>query len=467
MLLVLDTARADAFEPYGAPAGASPNVATMARDGGHVSRAYAPGSWTVPSHVSMLTGQWSRAVGLGKAPDGTLRSTRPRMERLHDVLLPEVFRRAGYRTAAASCNAWISPTGGWDLGFDSFEFVPSPRGHPGRRVGRTMARWLWRSALADIDDGARDTETAIRGWFARWDGRDPFFWLVNVVECHSPYLPPRPYNDLGPTERLRAIADADRHQTFDAMLRANLDAHEVPAASLRRMRHLYGRAIRLLDDWVGRLLDLLERHGVLDDTIVVVTSDHGENFGEGGRLGHMLSLDERLIHIPFVARGPVTLPQDSPWSTIGLPALLSDAAGLDGPYEPFEAGDPAPAQFDPPADRDHELVRRMIAELDLDEAAIRRLTEPQTCVVAGDHKLLQHGDAQALVDLATDPEEVVAHPPERADARLHAALAADALWARLDDDDPATVPDERPPDERPPDEETARLEEQMRLLGYL
>ena len=147
---------------------------------------------------------------------------------------------------------------------------------------------------------------------------------MNLVECHSPYLPPWPYNDLGPIARLRAAEEARRHLTLSGIWKACAGNFDVAPGALERMRHLYARSVRLMDDWLRDLLADLDRRGILDRTLVIVTSDHGENFGEGGLMGHAFSLDQRLLHVPLVIAGPGA-PADDPGivSLAALPRMIA------------------------------------------------------------------------------------------------------------------------------------------------
>jgi arylsulfatase A-like enzyme len=127
---------------------------------------------------------------------------------------------------------------------------------------------------------------------------------------------------------------------------------DVPDEALERMRHLYDRSIRQLDAWMADMLTALDDAGRLDDTLVLVCSDHGENFGENGLLGHAYSLDERLLHVPLIASGP-GLPDDVT-SLTEVPRMIADAVELDDHPWPREAGEIAVAQFDPPGKDDDE-----------------------------------------------------------------------------------------------------------------
>ena len=328
-------------------------------------------------------------------------------------------------------------------------------------------RWLAEATLGRVDDGAAAAEEILDRWIAE-PRTQPFFWFVNLIECHSPYLPPRPYGDASLLDRLRAAGDARRYYNLDAIWRACLGGFDVPDDALERARGLYRGAIRLMDDWLGRILERLDGAGVLDDTLVVVLSDHGENFGEGGLLTHAFSLDNRLIHVPFVLAGPGAATGTTS-SLAGMSGLVAGAAGLED--HPWGEGLPAGvgvAQFDPPAGPDDPRVVEAVQRWGLGEEAVRRFTTPLTCAVAGDLKLVQNGDREEIYDLAADPLEVAPLPaaeasPEQSDrlVALRDALRHPAMSARAPDGPPA------PAAEASSAEELREIEERMKLLGYM
>src|SRR5215210_3937390 len=239
LLLVMDTARADAFEPYGAKPGSTPAVAQLARAGAAADRALATASWTLPSHASMFSGLMPRALGLGQAPGGSPAGAKPLMEAQEHRLLPAVLRAAGWDTRAVSTNLWVSPHAGFGTGFDRFELVHA--GARQERVERSTTRgrvvWAYEGLRAGADDGAAQAEDLLKGWTGELPRDRPFFWFVNLVECHSPYLPPKPYNDLGALDRLRAADEARRHLSLEAIWRSCLMDFDVPSEALERMRH--------------------------------------------------------------------------------------------------------------------------------------------------------------------------------------------------------------------------------------
>ncbi|HEX8075990.1 MAG TPA: sulfatase [Thermoleophilaceae bacterium] len=467
LLLVLDAARRDALEPYGAAPGSTPAIAQLASRGKALPSVYATGCWTVPSHASFFTGLMPRAAGLSRVPSPS--ASKPVLASHSERLLPEVLRRAGYSTGGVSANLWISPESGFDLGFEAFEPVDSGRhaqfGDPSRRA---RLRWLAEAAAGRADDGADAISAALTRRIAASGGR-PFFAFANVIECHSPYLPPRPYGDVSTLDRVRAAEEAQRYWNLNAIWRAGVGGLEVPSETLDRMRRLYRGAIRFLDDWVGRLLERLDTEGALDDTLVLLISDHGENFGEGGLLAHALSLDNRLIHVPFVAAGPgaerLTIT-----SLADLPRAIAESTGVDD--HPWRDGPPpgvGVAQFDPPIeDPDDPRVVETVERWGLGLDARRRFTEPLTAAVAGDLKLVRRGEREELFDLADDPLELSPRSPDSIDASradqvaaLRRALEHPAMTSVRPESSSAAAAG--PPSQ----EELSDIEERMKLLGYM
>src|SRR5205807_10320891 len=102
--------------------------------------------------------------------------------------------------------------------------------------------WGLDGLLASVDAGAAEVGRRLRGAIDDWSGQ-PTFWFVNLTECHSPYLPPRPWNDLPVAARLRAASEARRFLSFEAICLAVAGRLQIPGQALERMRHLYRRAV--------------------------------------------------------------------------------------------------------------------------------------------------------------------------------------------------------------------------------
>jgi arylsulfatase A-like enzyme len=464
VLIVMDTARADAFEPWGAHLGASPTIADLARRGQSLGRVRSTANWTVPGHASMFSGELPRTLGLGIVENW---SSAPAIAAARDKWLPEVLRRHGYATSAVSANLWISKHGGFDLGFDRFESVVSPRHQTMGNTGlRARLGWAHEGARARADDGAGQAEAILAGWLDH-DAHRPFFWFVNLTECHSPYLPPRPYNDLGLLRRIHAADQARGNLTLEAIWKTSLGGRTMNAETLDRMRHLYQRSVLAMDDWVGRLLARLETHGLIDDTIVIVTSDHGENFGEGGLIGHCFSLDDRLLHVPFVSSHP-GFADPSMSSLSELPGTIARSADITGhPWDrPVAPSGVAVAQMEAVSSR--ARVEEIVGAWGLDDEAIDLMTTSFTCATEGTFKLVRRDDGlEHLYQLDLDPLESspIALNGRLPDAATHTVTvlrsAIDAAAASVS----RTV--RHAADLGLDESEVERIERKMRELGYL
>jgi arylsulfatase A-like enzyme len=459
LLVVFDAARRDSLEPYGAPPGASPVVAQLAASGAALPEVYATGCWTAPSHVSIMSGLMPRAASLARVPAPS--ASKAGLEPFRERMLAEVMRRAGYSTGGASANLWVA-NGGFDMGFDEFQSVDSGRvAAIGDDSLKKRVKWYVEAARAHRDDGAKE----IHAIFDRWlgDARQPFFWFVNLIECHSPYLPPRGYGDVSLLDRLRAAGDARRYYTLLAIWKACVGGYEVPDETIERLRRMYAASIQYMDEWLGQLLERLDRARVLDDTLVVVISDHGENFGEGGFLTHAHSLDNRLIHVPFVASGPGSRGREIN-SLADLPRFVAEAAGVDDhPYSDGPLPGVGVAQFDPPVDPGDQRAIDLVAEWGLGDDALERFWTPLTTAVRGELKLMRRGDEEVVYDLGADPLEL--SPIAAGEWTDQEALGA--LRAALEHPSmrPAGSPETMV--DGPSEEELREIEERMKLLGYM
>jgi arylsulfatase A-like enzyme len=462
LLVVLDTARADHFGPWGGRA-RTPAFDAFAAKGAVVSNARAAAPWTVPSHASMFSGlpPFVHGVtgGAARGSDGGLVSLAPVIGTHSDRWLPEVMRRSGYRTFAISANVWVTPQMGFDLGFDAFHPVGvarvAPRGGtPARPTGvkgliPAVARERLKGPARHFADARTGRDFGLQAALSflrseAWRGEDdvPFFGFVNIMECHAPYVPPDAFNTLTGIARLRAPAYARRF-LLDAHATAyNVGAAEVPKDAITAFRSLYAAEVAYADTFVAGVVRHLAAEGLTEDTLVMVTSDHGENLGDDHLLGHQLSLDARLLHVPLAMSGPGTPaePQATAWSTTGIPQLIAGATGVDGPWA--EPGAIAVSQY--------EGGRRQIRHAARAEARYR-FTDTQRARLDAEMELATDGTATLMRD----------HLGE------HRAGPAEAMPALAEALDAARGPGpaDTGPGYRP--EEEAEIEAHLEQLGYL
>jgi arylsulfatase A-like enzyme len=273
-----------------------------------------------------------------------------------------------------------------------------------------------------------------------------------------------PWNDLGPWERVRGAMEAKRHLNFESICMYVAGVHDVPDEALARMRHLYLRAIAYMDDWLAQVLEALDTRGILEETLVIVTSDHGENFGEGHLLTHGFSVDQRLVHVPLVMAGPGTPEGDQVFSLAGLPRMIARAAGIERHPWP---GDELPqgvavAQYDPLGTADNPRIGAFAEQWGVDEEGIDRLTAAFTAVTDGRLKLIERNGSQSLYDLGRDPDQPD-RDAERSQpgAALRAALDHPMVSSRKNRAESGTAAP------RASAEDVEAIERQMKLLGYM
>ncbi|MEO8634279.1 MAG: sulfatase [Gemmatimonadales bacterium] len=342
LLIVLDTVRSFNLSLYGYHRNTSPSLDAFAAGGTTFDRAFSTAPWTLPSHASMFTGLWPQQLSASwLVPLTTEVPT-----------LAEAMARHGYVPVGFSGNTnYVSHEVGLARGFVSFEdYVLTPalmlRNSSLVRVvsrNRTLRRLigeddaLGRKNAADIDHS-----------FFRWlDHRPagrPFFAFINFYDAHRPYLPPPPYDRMfvppgtEPDPRLRRTALAGDDTRIETTAWAE---------------NAYDGGLAWLDSRLGVLFAELERRGLTDSTLIIVTADHGEEFGEHGLFDHGNSLYRQAVQVPLVIRHhggvPAGLRVQAPVSLRDIPMTVLDLAGVGGERFPgaplaryFGGGSPGP-----------------------------------------------------------------------------------------------------------------------------
>ncbi len=331
LLIVLDTVRAFNLELYGYGRATMPSLARFAAGGTTFDRAFSTAPWTLPSHASMFTGHWAhdvRADWLQPLEAGP-------------PTIAEALGRAGYYTAGISGNTnYVSAEVGLARGFVTFEdYVLSPglllRNSSLVRVvsrNRTLKRFLGaEDALGR--KGAADINRSATRFLDHRPADRPFFLFLNYYDAHRPYLPPAPYDRM-------FVPDGTQPDPRPARTAQPGDSARVEKTDWAV--NAYDGGLAFLDSELGRLLADLERRGLLDSTIVIITSDHGEEFGEHGLFDHGNSLYRQAMQVPLVVRYPARLPAGgrvaTPVSLRDPPAAILDLAGiLDAPAFPGQS----------------------------------------------------------------------------------------------------------------------------------
>ena len=304
VLLTIDALRADHVSSLGYHRRTTPNIDQLATENLLYENAYSVSSHTREAVAGILTGRY---------PDESV----DQHYQLRSDSIPEWLGDEVDVSAAFHSNPFLSRAFGYGAGFDTFE-----DGY--RSASRSLA--LLQRAVDKLRNRhytrARDINEQALSWLDGISIEDSFFLWNHYMDTHGPYLPVSEYRTLFtdremPDGRLqalyhRAVQEPDTISTEDRDLLVDM----------------YDAEVRYTDTQVGQLLAALDRRGLLQETTVVVTADHGEAFGENGNFEHPRYLTPELTHVPLIVRfpGDVTARVDSTVSTLDiLPTFLEDA----------------------------------------------------------------------------------------------------------------------------------------------
>jgi arylsulfatase A-like enzyme len=405
ILITLDTVRADHLSAYGYGLDTTPNLRRLvAARAIRYARSISSSNWTLPSHASIFTGQNAAHSG---ARDSVRNPASVHPISPASVTLPELLSQQGYRTAAIVANTGVlTPALGFARGFSSFDGVErhdffSPTGRP--YLFRESVRVLLSTVLAPERREAVNapagmiTERASR--FLE-SGSQPFFLFLNYLDAHVPYAPPAPFDNryAGKDPRFRW---ADYDTIVDVV-----NVRHLRPIDARESAHLisqYDGAISYVDSELGQLFQRLKSLGLFENSLIIITSDHGEAFGENSVVGHRVSLYQHQIHVPLIVKYP--------YATTG--ATVDElASGIDIlPTVLDVIGAPMPPNIDGRSLRQEQpLIARWVTSESFHPRGPggtgkdERPTE--MALLSGTLKLiLGAGGGTELYDLSTDPNE--------------------------------------------------------------
>ena len=320
LLVVLDTVRSHRLAPYGHTRTTTPRLDQFVEK--YCTRyenARSTSSWTLSSHASLFTGLYPAVHGAthpreGEQDDTIWRAIRPAKPLRKDVpTIAEVLRNRGYRTAGIVGNSGYLFHGfGVARGFEHYD------DRNGSYVGRylALAQFAGRAHRAGhtLYREADQISTLALDWLEQRGVDEPFFLMLNYMDAHDPYMPPPPYH-----------LEFGSDQPVDPLN---------PKEEIKSL--LYDRSLVFLDAHLARVLEHLEARGQLDDTVVIVTADHGEAFGEHGTWTHAWTLHEEVLKVPLYIKpiGPreVEVVED-PISGVDVFPLAMSLLGFGAPPE--------------------------------------------------------------------------------------------------------------------------------------
>jgi len=298
LLIVVDTLRKDHLGCYGYPRNTSPNVDRLARDSRRYDRAISQAPWTAPSMASLLTSQYPGVLGI--EDEAAI---------LEDdwVVLPEVLREHGYVTAAVVSHLYCSSRWNFDQGFDFFDESNIQGHNDSTSTGVTTEALMF---LANRTDA-------------------PFFLLLHYFDPHDTYLEHAGFPFASDEEYHGPVTGA---LTSDRLRHLPEDLRPEDIAEI--VRH-YDSEIAFTDRQIGKVLDRLRDLNLYDDTLIVFTSDHGEEFREHGSFRHGYTLYDELINVPLIIKAPDSRGEsvDDTVALLDVYPTILDLAGISVEHE--------------------------------------------------------------------------------------------------------------------------------------
>jgi arylsulfatase A-like enzyme len=332
VLITMDTVRADHLSLYGYDRNTSPNLVKLARSATVYRYAHAAADITLSSHAAMFTGVYASWNGAHTVPRGG--HAQPISTNYRTA--PQILSGHDYFTAAVVANtAFLQREFGFDRGFQFFDsrsplqiLKPEHEYYLRSGVRRLLGQFV---CTAEFDmvvrRAAEINRDAFRVLAQARAARQPFFLFLNYMDAHSPYVPPAPFDTMFPGK--------DPFMTYAERLQLGVDVASMKKTVTRKQRdHLvsqYDGGIAYLDTQIGKLIRQLKQLGLYDNTLIIITSDHGEAFGEHSFMGHGVSVYEDQVFVPLIIKYPNEVSEqvvDTPVGHVDIFPTILAAAGV-------------------------------------------------------------------------------------------------------------------------------------------
>ena len=305
ILIVMDTVRADHLSLYGYERDTSPNLNKFAENATLYTQAIAPGNMTLTSHASMFTGYSVRQHGAhdqfpGKGHAQPLDS--------EFETLAEILSGKGYSTLAIVSNmSYLCPGYGLNQGFEYYDnrsrvnFLRGAYPYVIRQEVRNLLTYIFHPSTYDLV--FRRAETINNHVFSLLEKKTkrnrPLFMFINYMDAHRPYMPPPPFDNFFPGKN----DDFVSNRYFFAMKKEIMTfKREINEAERNHLISQYDGGIAYMDFHIGKLLEKLKDLDLYENSIIIITSDHGESFGERNLLEHGMSVYQGVIHVPLIIK---------------------------------------------------------------------------------------------------------------------------------------------------------------------
>ena len=396
LLIVMDATRAHNLSCYGYGRATTPNLERFAERSVVYEKAIATSCWSLPTHASMFTGLYPSAHGAND------------QHHYLDADIPiitQLLQSQGYQTVALCRKHDVGPETGMDRGFEAFNKTryPAPLAKALRKADNGLAR-----AFGYRDGGARHTNREIRALLPKLQADErPFFLFVSNLEAHLPYRPPKAYNTFLPDLSPEKIAGVNLDNWKYMAGQAEMDEEDFAILTA-----LYDGALAYSDYRIGEILTWFEQAGLLDETLVIITGDHGENLGDHRLMGHGYCLYDSVLRVPLIIQYPFNMapPDRVTYQTQHVDLLPTILAALGD--ETSEIYRSAQGQnLLNMAGRTFAIAEQAHPYLDVfqqkfPEADVSKLNRALRMIRTDEFKYIWSSDGQhELFDLQSDPQE--------------------------------------------------------------
>ncbi len=438
VLITVDTLRADSVGRMDRGEPATPRLDALLNESVVFTQARSPSPWTKPAMASIMTGLPPLVHGAT-----TRRSSVPD----EVTTLAEILEESGYLTAAIGRNGSLSAGFNFDQGFDEFRIYPGGDVSGNPALGASLLRHL---GLVMTNPSTLELADMVARWVDEHSDT-PFFLWVHFFDPHAPYAPPKEYLPRG-----EAPPRIGGYYRSNGEIRSGflvLDDREKAW-----VKELYDAEVRLVDQGVGRVIDSLERNGILEDALVVFSSDHGEEFFEHGLAGHGHTLFDEVLRVPLAIKLPGssrTGRRDAAVSTEAIAATVLEIVGSGETARPSHAAESLSRIWQ--GDGESAAESPVISTAFL-------YFQDEIGVVFDDWKFIDRNGASpdSLFALGEDPDEWNSLTSARPDKVEEAKRILDAYeqWVQISRQELGLSSGEEM-------ELSPELEEDLRALGYI
>lgn len=395
LLIVLDTARADHLSPYGYPLNTSPNLNEFAKNSVVFDNVITPSSWSLPSHTSLFTGRYGYNHEVSKVTQYVGNE---------ETLLAEVFNQKGYVTSGIIASSYIKARFGISQGMMSYDQRLNFFEYQNLYTTFDI-RSIFIALFPDIivDETSEEINRKVFKWLDK-NKDQTFFLFINYIDLHHPYT-------FGEEFRTRFTNKSFDYNLVEEVVKINEKRRYEPVSDelLDYIVSLYDSEAFYLDHNLGELFNKLDELGIKDNTLIIITADHGEEFYEHGGFVHANTLYEESIRVPLIIYYPKQFTPKRVSQRVSLvdifPTIL-EFSGINISEEDIDGVSLIPLlEGDAKFKRDKFIISEIFGRFGLGEASLRALYDGDWKIINANLSNSDYKLFSSLFNLKNDPNE--------------------------------------------------------------